>query len=59
MDVVFPPTMPHSQVRRSLAMILAVQLNAQANPPTSSAQAVLEVAKKISAYIAERDADKE
>ena len=59
MDVVFPPSMPHSQVRRSLALILAVQLNSQAKHPTSSAQTIVEDAKKIATFIVERDADKE
>ncbi len=59
MDVVFPPSMPHSQVRRSLALILAVQLNAQAKNPTSSAQTIISDAKRISAFIVERDNEKE
>lgn len=59
MDIVFPPTMPHSQVRRSLALILAVQLNEQAKNPTSSATAIVNDAKKLSQFISEREDTKD
>lgn len=59
MDIVFPPTMPHSQVRRSLALILAVQLNEQSKNPTSSATTIVNDAKKLSQFISEREDTKD
>lgn len=55
MNVVFPPTMPHSQVRRSLALILAMQLNEHSKNPISSSLSLVADAKIISAFISERD----
>lgn len=60
MDIVFPPTMPHSQVRRSLALIVAVQLNGQAtNYRASTATELIESAKKLSQFISEREDTKD
>lgn len=55
MEMVFPPNMPHSQVRRSLALLLAVRLNAQSPGQETSAQSIILNAGKFARFISERD----